>query len=41
MNKNVYEYDAIIQSSQIGKGGAYVAFPYDVRAGTRKIPCHF
>ena len=31
MNKKIYEYDAEIQSSVIGKGGAYVSFPYDVR----------
>ena len=32
MNEKIYEYDATIQSSEIGKGGAYVTFPYDVRA---------
>ena len=32
MNEKIYEYDAIIESSDIGKGGAYIAFPYDVRA---------
>jgi len=26
-----YEYEAEIQASEIGKGGAYVAFPYDIR----------
>jgi len=31
MNNKVYEYDAVIKSSEIGKGGAYVEFPYDVR----------
>ena len=31
MNQKVYEYEAVIQSSVIGKGGAYVPFPYDVR----------
>ncbi|MCL2598153.1 MAG: DUF1905 domain-containing protein [Paludibacter sp.] len=31
MNEKVYEYDAVIQHSTIGKGGAYVSFPYDVR----------
>ena len=25
MNEKIYEYDAIIRSSEIGKGGAYVA----------------
>ena len=29
MNIKTYEYDAIIQSA--GNGGAYVAFPYDIR----------
>ena len=32
MGKNVYEYDAVIKASEIGKGGAYVSFPYDLRA---------
>ena len=32
MNDKTYEYDAIIKSSEIGKGGAYVTFPYDIRA---------
>ena len=32
MNENVYEYDAVIQSSASGKGGAYVPFPYDIQA---------
>ena len=31
MNEKVYKYDAVIQHSTIGKGGAYVPFPYDVR----------
>ena len=31
MNEKTYEYDTIIQSSEIGKDGAYVAFPYDIR----------
>ena len=31
MSKKVYEYEAVIQSSDVGKGGAYVVFPYDVR----------
>ena len=30
MNKKTYEYDVVIQSA--GTGGAYVPFPYDVRA---------
>ena len=28
---SIYEYDAVIKSSEIGKGGAYVPFPYDLR----------
>ena len=42
MNKNIYEYDAIIRASEIGKGGAYVAFPYDVRAefGKGRVKVH-
>jgi len=41
MNK-IYEYEAIIQSSSIGKGGAYVSFPYDVRAefGKGRVKVH-
>ena len=31
MSKKIYEYDTVIMSSTSGKGGAYVAFPYDVR----------
>ena len=31
MNNKTYEYDAIIKSSEAGKGGAYVEFPYDIR----------
>ncbi|MCL2406441.1 MAG: DUF1905 domain-containing protein [Defluviitaleaceae bacterium] len=29
--KKIYEYDAVICSSECGKGGAYVVFPYDIR----------
>lgn len=25
-----YSFDAVIQASRVGKGGAYVDFPYDV-----------
>ena len=31
MNQKIYEYDAQIMSSDIGAGGAYVVFPYDIR----------
>ena len=42
MNKKVYEYDAIIQSSEIGRGGAYMPFPYDIREefGKGRIKVH-
>ena len=42
MNEKVYEYDAIIQNSEIGKGGAYVQFPYDVRVefGKGRVKVH-
>jgi hypothetical protein len=41
MNK-IYEYDAVIESSTIGKGGAYVPFPYDLRAefGKGRVKIH-
>ena len=32
MANKIYEYDSVIQSSTSGKGGAYVTFPYDIRA---------
>ena len=32
MNQKIYEYEAVIKESEIGKGGAYVEFPYDIRA---------
>lgn len=37
-----YEYDAIIMASEVGKGGAYVPFPYDVRAefGKGRVKVH-
>ena len=31
MNK-IYEFDAVIHESEAGKGGAYVIFPYDIKA---------
>jgi len=31
MNVKIYEFDAVIKASEIGKGGAYVIFPYDIR----------
>ena len=37
-----YEYEATIRSSEAGKGGAYVAFPYDVRTefGKGRVKVH-
>lgn len=34
-----FEYDAVIQPSEVGKGGAYVIFPYDIRElfGTGRV----
>jgi len=42
MNQKVYEYNAVIQSSEIGKGGAYVTFPYDIRTefGKGRVKVH-
>jgi len=42
MNKKVYEYDAVIQSADIGSGGAYVPFPYDIRVefGKGRVKVH-
>ena len=44
MNKNekIYEFDAKILLSEIGKGGAYVIFPYDIREefGAGRIKVH-
>lgn len=41
VNDKIYEYDAIIQSADT-KGGAYVIFPYDVRAefGKGRVKVH-
>ena len=38
----IYEYDAVIMSSESGKGGAYVPFPYDVREefGKGRVKVH-
>jgi len=42
MKEKIYEYDAVIQASAIGKGGAYVPFPYDIRAefGKGRVKIH-
>lgn len=32
MTQKLYEFTATIQASEVGKGGAFVIFPYDVRA---------
>lgn len=37
-----YEFDAVIHSSEIGRGGAYVVFPYDIRQefGKGRVKVH-
>jgi hypothetical protein len=42
MSKQIYEYDAVIRSSESGKGGALVPFPYDIRAefGKGRVKVH-
>ena len=32
MNRKTYTYDAVIQATASGRGGAFVPFPYDIRA---------
>ena len=42
MSEKIYEYDAVIMSSESGRGGAYVPFPYDVREefGKGRVKVH-
>ena len=42
MSDKIYEYDAVIKSADIGKGGAYVEFPYDIRKefGKGRVKVH-
>jgi len=42
MNNKIYEYVAAICSTASGRGGAYVAFPYDIRAefGKDRVKVH-
>ena len=42
MDAKIYEYEAVIEPSEIGKGGAYVAFPYDIRKefGKGRVKVH-
>jgi len=42
VNETVYEYEAEIRASEIGKGGAYVPFPYDLREefGRGRVKVH-
>ena len=42
MNDKTYEYDAMIKPSEIGKGGAYVPFPYDLQTefGKGRVKIH-
>ncbi|EPH97969.1 MULTISPECIES: DUF1905 domain-containing protein [unclassified Enterococcus] len=45
MTEKQYSFDSAIYSSEVGKGGAYVVFPYDVReefsAGRVKVSATF
>ena len=36
MSNKIYEYDAVIIPSLSGRGGAFVPFPFDVRAEFNK-----
>ena len=42
MDEKIFEYDAVIQASASGKGGAFVPFPYDIRAqfGKGRVKVH-
>ena len=42
LNEKTYEYEAKIKSTPSGRGGAYVPFPYDVRAefGKGRVSVH-
>jgi len=41
-NQKTYEYEAVIKPSEVGKGGAYVVFPYDIREefGKGRVKVH-
>lgn len=42
MDNKKYEFTAVIRSSQVGKGGAFVVFPYDIRQefGKGRVKVH-
>ncbi|CAH1855261.1 DUF1905 domain-containing protein [Convivina intestini] len=42
MNTKKYEFDGIIEESKVGKGGAYVEFPYNIREefGKGRVKVH-
>jgi len=42
VNEKIYAYDAVIESTDTGRGGAYVRFPYDIRAefGKGRVKVH-
>jgi hypothetical protein len=42
ISEKVYEYDAVIISSESGRGGAYVPFPFDIRQefGKGRVKVH-
>ncbi|MDT2814762.1 DUF1905 domain-containing protein [Vagococcus carniphilus] len=31
MSEKIYQFNSLIYSSEVGKGGAYIIFPYDIR----------
>ena len=31
MSEKIYQFKSLIYSSEVGKGGAYIIFPYDIR----------
>ena len=42
MSEKLYEYDAIIQATDTGRGGAFVPFPFDIRVefGKGRVKVH-
>lgn len=31
MSEKIYQFNSLIYSSEVGKGGTYIIFPYDIR----------
>lgn len=42
MSQKTYQYEAQIKASEVGKGGAYVVFPHDIRQefGRGRVKVH-